>query len=89
MVSFASGGIPEAVRHGESGYLAPEKDWRTLSGYIAELLVDGDLWANFSRAGRGLVQKSFDLRVQTGKLERIYEETIFSKQFARNCLASV
>ncbi len=88
VVSFASGGIPEAVAHGESGYLAPEKDWRRLSDYIAELLVDGDLWANFSRAGRSLVEKSFDLRVQTEKLERIYEDTIFSKQLARNSLVS-
>ncbi len=89
VVSFASGGIPEAVRHGESGYLAPEKDWRTLSDYIAGLLVDGDLWANFSRAGRSLVEKSFDLRVQTGKLERIYEEVACLKQFAGNSLVSV
>ena len=33
-----------------------------------------------SRAGRSLVEKTFDLRVQTAKLERIYEETILAKQ---------
>jgi glycosyltransferase involved in cell wall biosynthesis len=84
VVSFSSGGIPEAVRHGVSGYLAPEKDWRTLSRYLARLLADSDLWASFSRAGRNLVENVFDLRVQTGKLERIYEETILAKQ----CIAS-
>jgi colanic acid/amylovoran biosynthesis glycosyltransferase len=81
VVSFSSGGIPEAVSHGESGYLAPEKDWHTLSRYIAKLLVDGELWTDFSRAGRSLVQKAFDLKVQTEKLERIYEETILAKKY--------
>jgi colanic acid/amylovoran biosynthesis glycosyltransferase len=80
VVSFSSGGVPEAVRHGESGYLAPEKDWRALSSYLAQLLVDADLWASFSRAGRNLVENMFDLKVQTRKLERIYEETILAKQ---------
>jgi colanic acid/amylovoran biosynthesis glycosyltransferase len=78
VVSFSSGGIPEAVRHGESGYLAPEKDWRVLSEYISKLLGNQDLWASFSRAGRELVKSVFDLKVQTVKLERIYEEVIDS-----------
>jgi len=79
VVSFSSGGIPEAVKHGESGYLAPEKDWRALSDYIARLLVDEELWARFSRAGRSLVEKAFNLKMQTAKLERIYEETLVAK----------
>jgi colanic acid/amylovoran biosynthesis glycosyltransferase len=76
VVSFSSGGIPEAVRHGESGYLAPDKDWRTLAEYIGKLLRDPAVWTSFSRAGRELVKNAFDLKVQTEKLERIYEETI-------------
>jgi glycosyltransferase involved in cell wall biosynthesis len=76
VVGFSTGGIPEAVAHDETGYLAPEKDWRALSEYIPKLLGDPDLWASFSRAGRELVKSGFDLKVQTGKLERIYEETI-------------
>jgi colanic acid/amylovoran biosynthesis glycosyltransferase len=84
VVSFSSGGVREAVRHGESGFLAPEKDWRTLSSYLAKLLVDRDLWASLSRAGRNLVENKFDLKVQTGKLERIYEETIVAKQLIAN-----
>jgi colanic acid/amylovoran biosynthesis glycosyltransferase len=78
VVSFASGGIAEAVTHGETGYLAPEKDWRTLSDYIARLLGNGELWERFSRAGRSLVEKTFDLKMQTEKLERIYEQTILA-----------
>ena len=78
VVAFDSAGIPEAVRHGESGYLAAERDWRALSEYISKLLGDPDLWASFSRAGRALVKSEFDVKIQTAKLERIYEEVIDS-----------
>jgi colanic acid/amylovoran biosynthesis glycosyltransferase len=76
VVSFSSGGIPEAVGHGESGYLAPEKDWRQLSVYIAQLLLSADVWKKFSHAGRERVQQMFDLKKQSAKLEDIYRELI-------------
>src|SRR5262249_21560415 len=28
VVAFASGGVVEAVEHGQTGFLAPERDWR-------------------------------------------------------------
>jgi colanic acid/amylovoran biosynthesis glycosyltransferase len=80
VVSFASGGIPEAVKHGETGYLAPEKDWRTMSKYIASLLTDPYRWEQFSRAGRSFVEREFDLKVQTGKLEEIYQQVILATE---------
>ncbi len=76
VVSFSSGGIPEAVSHGESGFLAPEKDWSTLSEFIGRLLTDAALWERFSRAGRSLVERAFDIKNQTQKLERIYDEVL-------------
>jgi glycosyltransferase involved in cell wall biosynthesis len=79
VVGFASAGIPEAVRHNETGYLAPEKDWRALSGYLAKLLQDRDLWIKFSLAGRERIKRMFDLKQQTAKLERIYEELILTR----------
>ena len=33
VVSFATGGVPEAVLHGETGFLAPDRDWQTLAQY--------------------------------------------------------
>ena len=73
VVSFASGGIPEAVAHEECGYLAEEKDWRQLAYYIATLLQHNDLWERFSRAGQERVRQCFDLKKQTVKLEAIYD----------------
>jgi glycosyltransferase involved in cell wall biosynthesis len=84
VVSFASGGIPEAVKHEEGGFLAPEKDWRKLSEYLGCLLTNSDNWTRFSRAGRERVKDLFDLRKQTAKLEEIYESTISGHRRGRN-----
>jgi glycosyltransferase involved in cell wall biosynthesis len=73
VVSFASGGIPEAVAHNETGLLAPERDWQTLASYLAILLRNPDLRRKFGLAGRERTLRLFDLKKQTGLLEDIYE----------------
>jgi len=76
VVSCWSGGIPEAVKHGVTGLLAPEKNWRSLASHIVSLLRDSNLWLRMSQAGRQRVQSSFDLTAQTVKLEEIYEKAL-------------
>jgi len=72
VVSFSNGGIPEAVSHGTTGFLAETGDWRGLARYIALLLNDLNLRQKFSRAGRCHVETNFDLEKQTAKLEDLY-----------------
>ncbi|MFB3814974.1 MAG: glycosyltransferase [Terriglobales bacterium] len=74
VVSFATGGVPEAVAHGETGFLAAEKDTDGLAAYICRLLTDAGLWQKFSDAGQKRMRDHFDLRKQTAKLEQIYHE---------------
>lgn len=78
VVSFATGGIPEAVGHQQTGYLAPEGDWRQLAEYIVLLHRNGALWQQFSRNGRRRVEQQFDLATQTAKLEQIYLDHVVS-----------
>jgi colanic acid/amylovoran biosynthesis glycosyltransferase len=73
VVSFQHGGIPEVVRHGETGLLAPERDTAALGQYIERLITDDQLWEQYSRAGVAWVQRQFDLEEQTRKLEETYE----------------
>ncbi len=73
VVSFQHGGIPEVVRHGETGLLAPERDTATLEQYIERLITDDLLWEEYSRAGVAWVKRQFDLEEQTSKLEEIYK----------------
>jgi colanic acid/amylovoran biosynthesis glycosyltransferase len=80
VVSFATGGIPEAVAHGETGFLANEYDWEKLSNYIIRLLKDQTLWHQFSQNGQRRVSALFNLQKQTGILEDIYKQVIIEKE---------
>jgi glycosyltransferase involved in cell wall biosynthesis len=76
VASFATGGIPEAVEHGITGLLAPERDTNVLAENIVTLLTDAALWSRFSAAGQERVRQRFDLQQQTAKLEQIYEQVL-------------
>jgi glycosyltransferase involved in cell wall biosynthesis len=73
VVSFASGGVPEAVAHGETGLLVNEGDHRALADSILRLLQEPNMWQSFSTAGQDRVRRCFDLRKQTAQLEQLYE----------------
>jgi glycosyltransferase involved in cell wall biosynthesis len=66
-------GIPEAVIHGETGWLVPERDSEGLAEYGLQLLQDEQLWQHFSIKGREHVEVNFDRSKQTRILEGIYE----------------
>lgn len=83
VVSFRSGGIPEAVGHEETGLLAEEGDWETLSRHIIVLLEDLELWQRFSEAGRKRVSSRFDLNKQTRVMEELYERVIDNRDVTR------
>ncbi|MCB0108678.1 MAG: glycosyltransferase [Caldilineaceae bacterium] len=82
VVSFASGGIPEAVSHGHTGLLAPEKEWRMLADQIAVLLNNEEQWQRYSEAGQHFVRSNFNLANQTRQLEACYDEVV-ANHFAR------
>ena len=76
VVSFAHGGIPEAVRDGETGLLAPEGDWQQLAEHLLALLTEPELWHRCSAAGPRWVQEQFDVQRQTWELERLYDDVL-------------
>lgn len=74
VVSFASGGIPEAVKHGETGLLAPERDHHTLAKHLKHFMKDEVFWNECSTRGSQHVADNFNLRRQTERLEAIYRD---------------
>ncbi len=72
VVSSIHSGIPDAILHGQTGFLASERDWKTLAEYILRLLKDRTLWQQFSQNGQERVRTRFSLRNQTIALEDIY-----------------
>lgn len=79
-VSFAVGGIPEVIRHGETGYLAAEKNIEELTRYLHILLSDDARWQQFSEAGRKHVGRLFVLPVIAQRLEAIYDMVLAGTQ---------
>jgi colanic acid/amylovoran biosynthesis glycosyltransferase len=73
VVSTIHSGIPEAVVHGETGFLLPERDWENLAEYIACLLRDEALWRRLSRSGQERMRDKFSVRSQIRTLEDIYD----------------
>ncbi len=78
VASFRSGGISEAVAHGETGLLAQEKDWEGLAQNILTLLQSKETWQRMSGAGKERVRTRFNLKTQTTLLEEIYRNVISS-----------
>ncbi len=76
VVSTLSGGIPEAVKHGETGLLVAERDPAALAEAILQLMEDEELWQRYSLAGRKHVVNHFNLAQQTGRLENVFEQLL-------------
>jgi colanic acid/amylovoran biosynthesis glycosyltransferase len=76
VISSYHADIPEVVIDGKSAFLAPEKDIETLIKHLEYLVENPDSWYAIGRAGREHVEKEYDLIVQVGKLETIYNRLL-------------
>ena len=72
VVAFASGGLSEIVSHGNTGFLAQERDWQALARYLMTLLESPELRERFGRAARELMLRQFDLEHCTRQVENVY-----------------
>jgi colanic acid/amylovoran biosynthesis glycosyltransferase len=78
VVSCDSGGIPEIVTHGETGFLSPERDYEALGQHIMMLVRSKSLTEKMGQAARAKVKRSFNLQNQTRALEALYDEVVSS-----------
>jgi glycosyltransferase involved in cell wall biosynthesis len=74
VVAFLSGGVPEVVRHGETGFLAPQRDTEGLRHSIRQLLEHPELRNRIAVNAREWVEQRFDLMIQNRLLESTYDE---------------
>lgn len=76
VVSFAQGGILEAVKDEETGLLAPVGDVDALAARLRRVIEAPDLAAKMGHAGRRFVEDTFDIRKCAGRLENLYDDVI-------------
>ncbi len=72
-VSTPIAGIPEVVRDGETGLVAPAHDPRALSAVLERALRDPDLRVRIAKRARALVEANFDVRPNAAHLRELFE----------------
>ncbi|RIV38446.1 glycosyltransferase family 4 protein [Micromonospora radicis] len=68
VVAGDSGGAPDAVRHGETGYVVDGRDLAELADRVSTLLADRDLARRFGAAGRAWVEREWRWETQAHRL---------------------
>lgn len=74
VVASNIGGIPEVVRHGETGYVAEFGDVERMAKYVRELLDSPKKWKHFSENARQLAVDQFDVNKIVPQYEAMYEQ---------------
>lgn len=69
-----SGGAPDAVRDGETGYLVDGRDIDAIAQHVAELLGDAPLRHKFGTAGRRWVEQEWRWDVVAARLRDMLDE---------------
>ncbi|MCM8811697.1 MAG: glycosyltransferase family 4 protein [Candidatus Omnitrophica bacterium] len=75
-VSFRVGGVPEAVRHMETGYAAAPGAADDLSKGIRLLLEDDLLRERMGRRCREVTEREYGEETQTDRFEKLYREIL-------------
>ncbi len=74
VVASNIGGIPEYVKHGETGILVPPRNPEKLSEAILELLTDPKKSRTMGKKGRKRVLDNFSWKLAAEKIHEAYEE---------------
>ncbi len=76
VVASDLGGIPELVRHGETGFLAPLGDVAGMARHVLEVARDPARWAERSARARQDVLERFQLRPAIDRYEALYRDAL-------------
>jgi glycosyltransferase involved in cell wall biosynthesis len=81
MVSFAVGGVPDLVRDGVTGFLAPPEDVNCFAASLRRLLENGALREEMGSRCRSVAEKEFSLELQAQRYVALFETVVN----AHNC----
>jgi phosphatidylinositol alpha-1,6-mannosyltransferase len=68
-----SGGAPDAVREGETGYVVPGRELRTLADRLVAVLAEPALARRLGDAGRAWVEAEWRWDIQADRLARLLD----------------
>lgn len=76
VVATSSGGIPEVIAHGETGYIAEIGDTERMAKYTIELLTNEKKHARFAEASRRRAVEEFETKLLLPDYEKLYERVL-------------
>ncbi len=76
VISSSVGGLPELVRHGETGYISEIGDIDRMARYAIELLTDRRRYERFSDAARTRASSMFGADVLVEQYEHFYRQCL-------------
>jgi colanic acid/amylovoran biosynthesis glycosyltransferase len=76
VIATNSGGLPEGLVPGRSGFLVPERDADALAGRLAQLIEHPELLAPMGRCGRAWIEERYDLAKLSRRMVELYAETL-------------
>ena len=82
IAGFATGGIPETVRHGRDGLLAPTHDAEEFIQNAVQILRDDNLRRRMGQEGAAKARQCYRLDLFAQRYTKVYEETLL--RFHRN-----
>ncbi|BDG06321.1 glycosyltransferase [Anaeromyxobacter oryzae] len=79
VVATAVGGVPELVRHGETGLLVPPADGPALASALRQLYADSAQRARLGRAARQVAAERFDASLMAARYADLYRELMTAR----------
>ncbi|HXF48611.1 MAG TPA: glycosyltransferase [Verrucomicrobiae bacterium] len=76
VIASNTGGLPEVMRDGVSGFLVPPEDVNALAEKIELLVSDENLRKRMGKAGREFVRKNFNWSENVKIMEKLYESLL-------------
>jgi glycosyltransferase involved in cell wall biosynthesis len=76
VLSTAVSGIPELIRHEETGLLVPQKDPVALAAAMVRLARDESLRQRLAENGRALVEREHDIKKNASQMVGLFQEVI-------------
>ena len=76
VVATRTGGLPDKVVPGKTGWLVPPGDGAALSAALDDALNSRDRWAAYGTEGRALLESEFDWRVIQRQFATLYDRLI-------------
>lgn len=80
IIATKTGGIPECIDDGVSGFLVDDRSSSAIAQKLTDVISRPDSWAEYQLAGRSWVEKHYDIDVIGAKINLVYRTLISSRE---------